>query len=101
MEIHFHFHESADLSEVLSKLSLILSQQEAQMASITELEAEVARNTTVDESAIALIEGIVARLEEAAGDQVKIDALTADLRARNDALAAAVAANTPSEPPTE
>lgn len=69
------------------------------MAKFDALEAEVARNRSVDESALLLIQGIVAKLEEAAGDPAKIAALTAELAASSDALAAAVAANTP--PPAE
>lgn len=67
------------------------------MAKFDALEAEVARNTSVDASALALIQGIAAKLEEAAGDPAKIAQLAADLKSSSDALAEAVSANTPAE----
>lgn len=73
------------------------------MADFNELETEVSRNRSVDESAAALINGFQARLDEAiaandAGDNSKLTALSSDLRSSSDALAAAVAANTPAAP---
>jgi hypothetical protein len=50
---------------------------------MTALETEVARNTDVDNSAIALINGLP---------------LADSMKASSDALAAAVTANTPVEP---
>lgn len=69
-------------------------------ADFTQLESEVSRNKSVDESAAALINGFQTRLDEAiaandAGDNSKLTALSADLRASSDSLAAAVSANTP------
>lgn len=69
-------------------------------ADFSQLEAEVSRNASVDASAAALINGFQTRLDEAiaandAGDNSKLTALSADLRSSSDALAAAVAANTP------
>jgi len=65
---------------------------------LTALHAEVERQTTVEQSAITLIQGIAAALAAAAGDQPAIDALTAQLSASADALAASVAANTAPAP---
>ena len=68
---------------------------------LDDLTAEVAEVTTVEQSAITLINGIVAKLDAANGDAAKIEALTAQLRNSATTLAAAVAANTapPSETP--
>ena len=60
--------------------------------------AEVARNTTVEKSALAAIQGLAAKLTEAGNDPVKLAKLRADLAANDDELAAAVAANTPAAP---
>lgn len=64
------------------------------------LEAAVTRNTDVDASAIALLQGLKTKLDEAiaSGDPAKLAAFSASLGASTDALAAAVAANTPAAP---
>lgn len=65
------------------------------MADLTALTAEVARNTAVDESAITLLNGLAAQLAAVATDPAAVLALSAQLSASSDALAAAVVANTP------
>lgn len=57
--------------------------------------AEVARNTTVEQSAIVLIQGLKAQLDAAGTNPVKLKALSDSLAKNDDDLAAAVAANTP------
>lgn len=69
---------------------------------LTALEAEVTRNAEVDASAIALINGIATRIEQAviaaeAGNTQALSDLAASLRGSSDALAAAVVAGTDSE----
>jgi hypothetical protein len=73
--------------------------RERVMAAIDDLERQVADTKTVIDSAIVLINGIAARIEAAGVDPVKLAAITADLNAKDDELAAAVAANTPAAPP--
>jgi hypothetical protein len=88
------------LNRILDVL-LILTRQGVEMAiDLANLEAQVARNTSVDESVKTLVAGLAAQIAElkAGADpatQAKIDALVATLTADNDALAAAVVANTP------
>ncbi len=65
---------------------------------LDDLTAEVAAVTTVEQSAIALINGIAAQLAAAGTDPAKLSALTASLTASSTALAAAIAANTPAAP---
>lgn len=101
MELHFHFHEHSDLTAIVSKLSQILSQQEFIVSHLEDLEAAITENNAVDASAIALIEGIAAQLEANAASETKIREFAAELRSRNAALAAAVAANTPATPEPE
>lgn len=71
------------------------------MAAIDDLKAEVARNTTVEQSAVALMAGISAQLAAAiaSGDMTQVQAVADTLKANDDALAAAVAANTPAVAP--
>lgn len=80
------------------------------MADFSQLQAEVTRNKSVDDSAVALINGFQARLDQAIADAVAandnadlsaLTALSSELSASSDALAGAVSANTPSAPPAE
>lgn len=88
------------LALVKANLTRVLIQEEVILADLSDLEAEVERNTSVDGSVVALLESIVAQLEAAKTDPVKIQALVDKLKADNDKLAAAVAANTPAAPQT-
>ncbi len=63
--------------------------------SLDALQAEVTRNTEVEASALALIQGLMAQIEAAGTDPVKLKAIVDQLTANDDALASAVAANTP------
>ena len=63
---------------------------------LSALVAEVERDATVNGSASTLIADLAAKFEAAKGDPVAVQALVDQLRANNDALAAAVVANTPS-----
>ena len=58
------------------------------MADITALTAQVTQSTTVEQSAIALIQGIAAELAGLQPTQAAIDALTTQLNASATALAA-------------
>lgn len=61
---------------------------------VDDLKAAVARNGDVEDSAIALIQGLAQQIKDAAGDPAAIAALSAELTAKADALAAAITANT-------
>lgn len=74
-------------------------------ADFSALSAEVARAQTVNASAIALLNGIAARIDAAVtadnlDDNSASAALAASLKAETDGLASAVEANTPAAPPT-
>jgi len=67
---------------------------------LTGLQDAVARNTTVDTSAVELIRGITQRIQDAiAADDISdaenINALVAELNSSTDGLAGAVSENTP------
>lgn len=66
---------------------------------ITDLETEVAEETTIMQGATVLINGFAARLADAGVDPAKLAQLKADLDTHGNALAAAVEANTLSAPP--
>lgn len=66
---------------------------------LDDLTAQVTANSAVLDSAITLINGIADRITAAGVDPVKLTALTDELKAKDEALAAAVTANTPPAPP--
>jgi hypothetical protein len=62
------------------------------------LAAEVTEMTTVVDSAVALLNGLSAQIVALKDDPARLLALAADLDAKANELAAAVAANTPAAP---
>ena len=93
---HHHDHgESSEQREILRLLRQLVERSHIVSRELDALTAEVARNTTVDESAIVLLKGLADRIEELKGDPAALQALADELRAKNDALAAAVVAHTP------
>lgn len=68
------------------------------MAALDRLEADVAAETTVMQSAITLLQGLKAALDAAGTDPVKLAALADQMEANANSLAAAVAQNTPGAP---
>lgn len=66
---------------------------------LDDLTADVAAETSVEKSALVLINGFAAQLAAAGTDPVKLKALSATLRQNNAELAQAVAANTPAVAP--
>jgi hypothetical protein len=69
---------------------------------LEKLQADVAAEDTVVDSAIVLLEGIKAALDAAiaSGNPAALTALSADLEAKTQKLSDAVVANTPTPPPT-
>lgn len=59
------------------------------------LTAQVKSNNDLLDSATTLINGIADRISAAGTDPTKLKALTDELKAKDDALASAVTANTP------
>ena len=68
------------------------------MSELDDLKAQVAANRTISQSALTLINGIADRIKAAGTDPQALADLTASLKSDDDALAAAVAANTPAAP---
>lgn len=83
---------------VLAGLNIIYKQEITMSAELDALTAEVAQDTTVEASAVTLIQGLAAQITAAGTDPAKLSALTASLTASSTALASAVAANTPAAP---
>jgi hypothetical protein len=98
------------LSRIESKLDLLIRSfiiMSAQVdANFLSLQAQVTQNTTVEGSALTLVQGFAAQLAAAVaaannGDSTALPALTTALNSSATALAAAVAANTPAATPAQ
>jgi vacuolar-type H+-ATPase subunit D/Vma8 len=85
--------ESLRLSREI--LTLLKKEQSIIMADLTQLQADVTAEVTVEQSAITLIEGLAAAYQAAGTDPAAIAALDAEVNTSSAALAAAVSANTP------
>jgi uncharacterized membrane protein affecting hemolysin expression len=73
-------------------------------ANFAALQTQVTQNTTVEASAVTLLNGLAAQLAAAIsasenGDSAALPALQQQLQSSATALAAAITANTPSAPP--
>ncbi len=97
MKIDVHIHNDP---AVTGRLESIITFMEAIMSALDDLRTEVARNTSLEQSAVTLIQGIAQQLKDAlaANDPAALTDLTNQLSASADALAAAVTANTPAAP---
>jgi hypothetical protein len=99
---HYPDDEQAPVwGDVLDKLGLLLDRQEMIMATIEELNAAVERNTSVDDSVLTMLQGVVQQLKEAQAQNnpQAIDAIIAKLDANTQKMTDAVTANTPADNP--
>lgn len=84
---------------ILAELAILKQQNFKIMADLSALQADIAAEDTVIDSAITLIQGLAAEIAAIPTTdpttQAAIDALAADVKGKSDALAAAVTANTP------
>lgn len=86
------------LERIERKLGTIRRRETEIMEDLTDIKAAIEENTSVDQSAIALLEELADRLDFAQDDPAAIADLAASIRTSSADLAAAVAANTPSGP---
>jgi hypothetical protein len=86
------------VNEILKELK---SMSATVSANLLALQAQVTQNTTVEGSAITLIQGIAQQLTAALAnsDDSALPALVTQLNTSATALASAITANTPSAPP--
>jgi hypothetical protein len=87
------------LHRVLLGLAVVNLKENLTMADLSALTADVANTTSVEQSAITLIEGLAAQIAAAANDPAALAALGDQLNTEAASLAAAVAQNTPTPPP--
>jgi hypothetical protein len=92
---------AADIQAALLTALAPTSERQITMSqAIDDLVREVQESRTVQGSAIALLQGLKAQLDEAvnSGDMDKVRQAVADLDAGQQELAAAITANTPAAP---
>lgn len=96
-DIHIYFHNVPDtaLTDAIAKLT---AQGDMIMATLADLQAAVAAEDTVIDSAVTLLQGLSAQIAALTPNQAAIDALAADVAAKTQALADAITANTPAAP---
>lgn len=94
-----HSSERGLLLHIIENQHLILANQKSIMSTLADLQTTVTAEDTVIDSAVTLIQGLAAQVAAVAPNQAAIDALAADIKAKSDGLAAAVAANTPAPAP--
>ena len=94
IDLHVHQPDNGQYAAILTLLEKI-------MATLDETLAAVQAETTVDDSIIALLEGLAAQIKAGgltAADQAKVDAIFSAANANSAKVAAAVTANTPAVP---
>lgn len=92
-------HANHKIENKLDKIIEILKKGIHKMSvEFDAMTAQVQANNDAIDSAVVLINGIADRITAAGVDPAKLTALTTELKAKDDALAAAVVANTPVAP---
>ncbi len=97
--VGLHDEDRARLDTIIRLLTQLVGKENEMGEALNALVAQVEAQTTVELSAIALIQGLADELKKAGTDPVAIADLTAKLKNSADALAAAITANTPAAPP--
>ncbi len=97
---NLHRLSERELLEAIYRAVLTLNEESEHMSKeLDDLTAEVAAETTIDQSAVALINGLAAQITAAGTDPAKLAALTTQMKTQSGDLAAAITANSP-KPPT-
>lgn len=101
LDIHMHHHADPVDTRVLDKLDLILAYLENLMTSLDRIEAAVAKQTTLEDSALALITDLKHQVADALAGaklppdvEARLAAIFPVLEGNNDRVAAAIVANT-------
>ncbi len=88
------------LKRIEAKLDTLIAQGRTLMATLADIQAKVTAESTVEDSVIALLNGISQQLKDAlaANDPKALQAVSDGLDANIAKLTAAVTANTPAAP---
>lgn len=87
----------AEYDTILGLLNKIITKENKIMATLQDIANAVAAETTVDNSIVTMLDGIVAQLKtaQASNDPVAMAAVVSSIEANTAILQAAVTANTP------
>jgi hypothetical protein len=94
MRLDVYFHNLPDVG-VLSALETLIGKVNDMSAELDRLTAEVSETHSAVDSAVTLIAGLAQQIRDLSTDPAALNALADDLDAQQAAIAAAVAANTP------
>lgn len=96
-------HNTNLLERALNKLERIEQQQETEMATIDDLTADVAAESTVTDSVVALLNGLTTEIQTLISSgsvtPAALQTLNDGIKANTAKLMSAVVANTPAKPP--
>ena len=82
----------------IGRLLNTIHQEQLKMAvDLSALQAQVQQNTTVEQSAVTLIQGLAQQLQAAQNDPAAIQSIINSLNSSANSLADAITANTPSQ----
>lgn len=100
IELFISIHKRLDdlnrrVTALHAAVVFLIKEEKKMSKELQDLQAQVAENTAVESSAVVLIQGIADQLAAAKDDPAAVAALCDQLNASADALAAAIAANTP------
>lgn len=84
--------------QVLGYLKRLTREGEREMSVLDDLKTEVEQNKTVAASAVALIQGLAQKIQDAGTDPSQLQAIVDELKDNDQSLADAVAANTQPAP---
>lgn len=100
LDVYIHMADDGKLDRLLGLVQQVLTKEATMAGELDALKTQVAQNNDLIGSAITLIQGIKAALDAAiaSGDPAALAQLSADLAAKDQELAAAIAANTPQAP---
>ena len=90
---------NSKLDQILSLVQTLKGKEDQIIMDLKPLTAQVAQNTSLEASAVTLIQGIAAQLAADQNDPAAVAALSTQLNNSATALAAAITANTPAAPP--
>ena len=99
--IHVYHHVTPDdrIGEILSIVQKLTRMEAKELAALDDIKDAVEANEHVTESALILLDALVAKIEELKNDPAGLQALADQLKADNEELAAGIVAHTPAEAP--
>jgi altronate dehydratase len=100
LRIDLYIHQDtsttdAKLDLILTSLTAVVKQENIMSNELDALTTQVAANTSVEESAVTLLNGLSAQITALKNDPVALQALATSLKTSGNDLANAITANTP------